>query len=188
MYNIVILSRKGGTGKTTLADELAFSLERTSTPFCFYDLDPQHDALHDGHEDETAEIAIVDTPGFFMDDIEDTIQKADLLVIPTRAARSDQKELQELRGMISQIAPNTPVIIVQNAWNRFRLCRQFAEWLENDLREVEQVTTVNQSEIIGNSGMMEKSAYELASRNAKIRTQLKTALNMIRTAAGLEEE
>lgn len=188
MYNIVILSRKGGTGKTTIADEIAFSFERTQTPFAFYDLDPQHDALHDGHEDDGAQIAIVDTPGYFPEDINDTIRQADLIVLPTRAARSDQKELQELRNLISVIAPDTPVIIVQNAWNRFRLCSQFAEWLAGDLRPTETVATVNQSELIGNAGMMEVSVMQIAPRQALMCDQLQNVLNMIRSEAGLEEE
>ena len=41
MYNILIVNQKGGVGKTTIADELAFALERRDYDVVFQNLDNQ---------------------------------------------------------------------------------------------------------------------------------------------------
>ena len=41
MFTILFLNQKGGVGKTTLADELAFALERRGSTVAFVSTDPQ---------------------------------------------------------------------------------------------------------------------------------------------------
>lgn len=52
MKNILIINRKGGVGKTLVADELAFALDAKNVPYCFYDLDGQGGTLHEPVEME----------------------------------------------------------------------------------------------------------------------------------------
>lgn len=36
MATVLVISQKGGVGKSTLANEIAFSLDRTQTPYSFF--------------------------------------------------------------------------------------------------------------------------------------------------------
>ena len=46
MKNILICNQKGGVGKSLIADELAFSFERSQIPLSFFDLDRQGGTIH----------------------------------------------------------------------------------------------------------------------------------------------
>lgn len=98
MKNVLALSQKGGVGKTTIADNLAFMLEADGNAVTFYDLDPQGGALHDTTETPEAAFAVIDTPGAITEDTQDMIADADLIVIPTRASALDMPPLERTRG------------------------------------------------------------------------------------------
>ena len=51
MYTVLFLNQKGGVGKTTLADELAFALERRGMSVAFVSTDPQGGSVHEVCED-----------------------------------------------------------------------------------------------------------------------------------------
>ena len=46
MHTILMLNQKGGVGKTTIADELAFALERRGRTVAFVTTDPQGGSVH----------------------------------------------------------------------------------------------------------------------------------------------
>ena len=46
MKTILVCNQKGGVGKSLVADEIAFSFERSGIPVSFYDLDAQGGTLH----------------------------------------------------------------------------------------------------------------------------------------------
>ena len=46
MVNILVCNQKGGVGKSLIADELAFSFERSGVPVSFIDLDAQGGTVH----------------------------------------------------------------------------------------------------------------------------------------------
>ena len=50
MKTILVCNQKGGVGKSLVADEIAFSFERSGIPVSFYDLDTQGGTLHETHE------------------------------------------------------------------------------------------------------------------------------------------
>ena len=68
MKTIVLVNQKGGVGKTTFADEIAWGLERRGREVGFINLDPQGGA---SHEQKTVEgekaVTVVDTPGYLND-------------------------------------------------------------------------------------------------------------------------
>ena len=59
MKTVLVCNQKGGVGKTLIADELAFALERDKIRFNFYDLDGQGSSIHQTREDPEAVISIV---------------------------------------------------------------------------------------------------------------------------------
>lgn len=61
MKTILVCNQKGGVGKSLVADEIAFSFERSGIPVSFYDLDTQGGTLHETHEADAAQVAVVDT-------------------------------------------------------------------------------------------------------------------------------
>lgn len=188
MKNIVVMMQKGGVGKTAIADELAYSMDRTGVSYEFYDLDPQHTALHGNHRDQEAVVSIVDTkPGIDSGAIEN-IQDADLIVIPTKASIDDQTALERTRKLVHQTKAEVPVLIVQNMWNRYRNCRNFSEWLVESLGDKERTLQMNQTDWIPNSREAEKSIIELAPKRARVRGQLMKIINTARLLVGLEEE
>ena len=51
MFTVLIINQKGGVGKTTIADELAFALERREYKTVYVSTDPQGGAVHEQPED-----------------------------------------------------------------------------------------------------------------------------------------
>lgn len=56
MKTILVCNQKGGVGKSLVADEIAFSFERSGIPVSFYDLDTQGGTLHETHEADAAQV------------------------------------------------------------------------------------------------------------------------------------
>ena len=67
MYTILLLNQKGGVGKTTIADELSFALERRGKAVAFVTTDPQGGSVHEVCDDpdyaEECDFQVVDTAG-----------------------------------------------------------------------------------------------------------------------------
>ena len=111
MFTVVLISRKGGAGKTTLACGLAVSSEQAGLVTALVDLDPQGSAsawanlrtadtptVISGHAaqlpalltaacDAGAELAIIDTAPHSTDAALAAARAADLVLIPCRASR-----------------------------------------------------------------------------------------------------
>ena len=60
MKTILVCNQKGGVGKSLVADEIAFSFERSGIPVSFYDLDTQGGTLHETHEADAAGKSVVE--------------------------------------------------------------------------------------------------------------------------------
>jgi chromosome partitioning protein len=128
MQTIVIVSQKGGTGKTTIAIHLAVSAERAGKPAVVIDLDPQASAAawRDLRNEEApavesvqparlaatlkaaeqagAEFTVIDTPARSENTALEAVRAADLALIPCRpgffdtAAMSFTANLLKLAG------------------------------------------------------------------------------------------
>ena len=162
MKYILILSQKGGVGKTTLADNLAFMLEAEGKIVDFYDMDPQDSALHETVEHGCADFAVLDTPGTLTEDTKEMIRDASVVVIPTRASALDMQPLERIRALVAQLSPNVPVLLVLNGYNRWTNARDFREWLEENLRSTETVAVLSQSEKIPQACIEGKSVVSYA--------------------------
>lgn len=134
MKKILICAQKGGVGKSLIADELAFSFERTGTPLAFYDLDRQGGTLHETNKREDAEVAVIDTPGALQSDLGEWIKAADLVIIPTRASTRDIPPFQRMIAAIDKNRKDGKALYVINAFNRYTASRDFLIWLK-EMRE-----------------------------------------------------
>lgn len=113
MKTVVVVSQKGGTGKTTLAIHLAVAAQRAGHPAVVIDLDPQasaaawRDLRHEegpavesvqparlatilkAAADAGAALAVIDTPARSENTALDAVRAADLALIPCRPGYFD---------------------------------------------------------------------------------------------------
>lgn len=130
MKTILIANQKGGCGKTLVADELAFSFDRTDVKYSLYDLDGQGGIIHEPKVIDDADYAIVDTPGYIYDNLGELIQGADLIIIPTRTTYKDIPTLQTMLELIEQNGKSSDTMFIFNAWNRFNVAAAFEDWFK----------------------------------------------------------
>lgn len=127
MKTILVCNQKGGVGKSLVADEIAFSFERSGIPVSFYDLDAQGGTLHKTNEADGAQVAVVDTPGALQEALSDWLKEADVVVIPTRTTSRDIEPLMRMRKAVFKHG-RAKIVYVMNGWNRFKASRDFMEW------------------------------------------------------------
>ncbi len=138
MHVVAMVSRKGGSGKTTLAGHLAVEAERAGDgPVAVVDTDPQGSlaAWWNARAASTPtfvqttltrlqrdldrlrglgiELVIVDTPSALTRAIADVIRVADLIVIPTRPSPHDVRALSATVEMVEHLGK--PLVFVINA-------------------------------------------------------------------------
>ncbi len=125
MKTILVCNQKGGVGKSLIADELAFWLERAGLDTGFADLDGQGGTLHATREGR--DCTVVDTPGALAGELGEWVEAADAVVVPTRATSRDIAPLLRMRGILAAHG-DVPVVYVLNGWNRFNASRDFLDW------------------------------------------------------------
>lgn len=106
--NILICNQRGGVDKSTLADMPLWSFEKDGIPASFYNLDGQGDVIHKPIEVDN--VAVIDTSGAWQKELGIWIQKADVIIIPTKAAIMDMNPLLRIINLVSS-AP-CPVVYV----------------------------------------------------------------------------
>lgn len=120
---ILIANPKGGTGKTTLADELAFAYEKAGLTVSFANLDNQGGTLHSTQEQPVSDVMIVDTPGRLTDSMKDWAKDADLMLIPSNPSPRDAIPTLEFYESMKRYIP---VFLVVNRFNPHRVvCKEF---------------------------------------------------------------
>lgn len=184
---IVFANIKGGCGKTTLANELAFSLDRTDTPYSYHDMDGQRGGTHTDKQNTDAVVHIADTAAAIeVDDLMDLARAADVVVIPTRSGKVDVYSFAETLETFRKSNPDAKIIVVHNGWNRFRLARDFGEWLEQNSHGA-PIYRLPQSEPVAMAGTLDVSVQQHAKRSSGAKA-MRDIVNAIRAAAGLETE
>ena len=185
MVNILMLNQKGGVGKSLLADEIAFSFERTGTPMAFYDLDSQGGTLHGNISVEDAEVAVIDTPGALQKDLDVWLKEADVVVIPTRTSHREIEPLMRMLDALEQ-HPGKKVLFVLNEYNRFRVASTFREWMRT-IRKDNEMVTLKHFEQLDQAGLNNMSVVEYAP-SSKAAADILKVVNTVRTLAGFPEE
>lgn len=122
MKTILITNQKGGVGKTTIADELAFALERRGYNVCFQNLDPQGGVLHSPSlPDSETDYLIVDTPPMLSPDFQKWCKAADAILMPTRASMLDLVPLQRCYDLAKKSKTKAPIGVIVNFYDHRRL-------------------------------------------------------------------
>ena len=167
MKTILVCNQKGGVGKSLVADEIAFSFERSGIPVSFYDLDAQGGTLHRTREADGAQVAVVDTPGALQEALSEWLREADVVVIPTRTTSRDIEPLMRMRKAVFKHG-RAKIVYVMNGWNRFKASRDFMEWFEG-LAGDQTVVTLPQSEAFVQAGAAGVSVVEFDRRGKAAR-------------------
>lgn len=184
---IVVANIKGGNGKTTIANELAYSLDRSHIPYSFFDMDGQRGGAHTETEHPDAVVNIADTAGSIeTGDLHDLAKAADVVVIPTRSSKLDVYSFAETLNTVRDANPDAVVIVIHNGWNRYRLARDFGEWLTDNAHGA-PVYQLPQSEPIAMAMTRDVSVQEQNRRSSGAKA-MQEIVNAIRIAAGLESE
>jgi len=140
MKTVLICNQKGGVGKTLIADELAFALERDKIPFNFYDLDEQGSAIHETKKDPEAVIQIIDTPGALQAELTSWIEAADFIIVPTMMSNRDAKPLERMISILDPYKKDKPILYVFNCWRNLNIKKQFVNWFNTNYPDLK--TTV----------------------------------------------
>ena len=130
MKTILICNQKGGVGKTLIADELAFALERDLIPYSFYDLDNQGSAIHKTNNNPNAVVQVVDTPGALQENLLQWIEEADFIIVPTMMSNRDTAPLERMIKILEPYKEKKSVLYVLNKWNRYKITKEFINWFQ----------------------------------------------------------
>ena len=131
MKTVLLCNQKGGVGKTLIADELAFALERDKIPYSFFDLDDQGSAIHTTNENPEAVVQIVDTAGALQSNLVKWIEAADFIIVPTMMSNRDAAPLERMIQILAPYKESKPTLYVFNRWNRFNITKDFINWFNS---------------------------------------------------------
>lgn len=185
MKTVLIINQKGGVGKSLIADELAFSLERSDIPYSFYDLDGQGGTIHKTNKNPKAKVRVVDTAAGIIKETNDFIKGADLIVIPTRPTAREIVSLYRMHNLVKKNS-KCPVIFVINSFNRYTVCSEFVKHFDENFGE-QIVYKLPHSEVFVRANLSKISAVELNKRS-KAALSIKELCNGIRKELGLDQE
>lgn len=164
-----------------MADELAFSFERSGIPCSFYDLDGQGGTIHATSVVDSAEVAVVDTPGALTKDMGQWMAEADVIVIPTRTSSRDIEPLARMQRAAAK--HSVPVVYVMNGWNRFKASREFLEWFVSQDKPL-SIAKLPQAEAFVQAAAAGQSVVTFAPRT-KAATSTVGLCNMVRQCIGI---
>ena len=138
MKTVAIIGQKGGTGKTTIAENLAVTAARHKQRVALIDLDSQPTSARwgDRREDENPAVvsaqvarltqvltaakkqgtalAILDTPPRTSEATLEAAKRADVVLVPVRPLINDMETLPALRELVT-FAGSPPAFVVINA-------------------------------------------------------------------------
>ena len=185
MKSVLICNQKGGVGKTVIADEIAFALDRANVSYSFYDLDGQGGCIHEQHESDEAKFCVVDTAGALQPDMLNWMKSADVIIIPTRMTSRDIPPLQTMLELVQNKEVKAKTIVVLNGWNRFTATHDFEEWFKEEYPQLNTVT-VPQSEIFTQSALAGKSVVEFKPHSMAAE-QIKLLTGLVKYELGIKQ-
>ena len=123
MYTILMLNQKGGVGKTTIADELSFALERRGKTVAFVTTDPQGGSVHE----------VCDDPDFAEECDFQVVDTANLILVPMLPSTRDMEPTLRTLDIVRESGTGAKAyVIVNNFYAYGTLDRQLVEYLEGE--------------------------------------------------------
>lgn len=148
MKTVVLLSQKGGTGKSTIATHLAVCAERDGKKVALFDLDPQASSYKWSQrrkeeqpavvsaaaaelanllvqaKKQGADLILVDTAGHADASSLHALHHADLVLIPCRPSAADLDAIEDTIELASRAKPSKSAVVLNAAPTRGQLSEQ----------------------------------------------------------------
>ncbi|WP_164437874.1 ParA family protein, partial [Streptococcus equi] len=137
MFRILLLNQKGGVGKTTLADEICFGLERRGFRVAFTSIDPQGGSLHSSVTDNVvvkkSDFHVIDTAGQLKEEMKQWCRDADAILVPILPSPKDFEPTLRTLELINASDTSALVYVVVNQFStRGVLDRDIVAFLESE--------------------------------------------------------
>lgn len=117
---ILLMNKKGGVGKTTIADELTFCLERRGHKVSFVSTDPQRGSLHETVNDQTtldeSEYIVIDTHGGVVDQTYRLAAASDLIIVPFNPVPKNLPSTFDTLAIIKDSGSKAEVFLILNQY------------------------------------------------------------------------
>lgn len=159
-FKILLLNQKGGVGKTTLADELSFALERRGFSVAFISTDPQggqvHELCTDPYVAEMCDFQVIDTAGVLKKDMDTWCKAADLILIPVLPSPRDFEPTLRTMELIDASQTQAEVYVVLNFYYSYGILdRYLLEYFGQEgiavLGKIPRTVTLSQAATAGKS-------------------------------------
>lgn len=140
MKTIAFYNTKGGCGKSTIADEFLFHLERENRVWQYVDFDGQGGLSHSAGPQARAKITVMDMPGQPTEQDAEALRHSDVITIPMINSAKNIAATAEALSLVKDVSPTARVVLVVNKYvARTRVDREFIQaelwdWL-HELRD-----------------------------------------------------
>ena len=169
MFNVLFLNRKGGVGKTTIVDELVYSLRRKGKIVEFRTMDQQGGSAHEESEVEEGQFRIIDTPGgdgALLEALQ-LADQVDLVVIPVLPTTAELEPTLLTFKLLNGVAPDVDRVVVINQYDpRGVLDKQVYAALEGE--DFEIIGTIPRAKAISRAKGAGKSVAEYQPKNPSV--------------------
>ena len=178
---IAVMNQKGGVGKTTIADEIAYELEARGRSVGFMNFDAQGGAVHSATViDGTEDYVVIDTPGHMDKDFMKVASLADVVIIPTTPGREEMVPLVRSYDAARQ-AKDTVIGVVLNRFEENQLVdKDFLRFVQN--AEMPIWGIIPKATGISQAHAMYSSVSEYLGEKSKVAQAFKSLVDKIEEA------